>query len=241
MKKLIINADDFGQSKGINRGIIQCHENGVVTSASLMVKYPAAIEAADYAKSNPTLGVGLHLDLGEWVCKDGNWKMSYTVVDLQDLNAVKNEISVQINRFFELMGRNPTHIDSHQHAHLNISILPILKKIACDLDVILRGCSNHVYYCGSFYGQSTNGHPYHDIISVNGFKQILLELPDCEITEIGCHPGFDNDIETMYAIEREIEVETLCNPALRLELLNKRYHLTSFEGIKSSSDFLKTL
>ena len=60
---LIVNADDFGQSHGINEGIIAAHEKGIVTSASLMVRYPAASEAASYAQKNPRLSVGLHVDL----------------------------------------------------------------------------------------------------------------------------------------------------------------------------------
>jgi len=51
-KYLIVNADDFGQSTGINRGIIEAHERGVVTSASLMVRWPAAIDAAQYAREH---------------------------------------------------------------------------------------------------------------------------------------------------------------------------------------------
>jgi predicted glycoside hydrolase/deacetylase ChbG (UPF0249 family) len=66
-KYLIVNADDFGQSPGINRGIIEAHEQGIVTSASLMTRWLAAGEAALYAKQFPKLSVGLHLDLGEWV------------------------------------------------------------------------------------------------------------------------------------------------------------------------------
>src|SRR3712207_8784245 len=54
---------DFGLTDGVNRGIIEAHERGIVTSASLMVRYPAAKDAADYARSNPALSVGLHVDL----------------------------------------------------------------------------------------------------------------------------------------------------------------------------------
>ena len=65
MRNLIINADDFGLSRGVNRGIIEAAEKGILTSASLMVRQPAAIEAGEYARSEG-IGVGIHLDLGEW-------------------------------------------------------------------------------------------------------------------------------------------------------------------------------
>jgi predicted glycoside hydrolase/deacetylase ChbG (UPF0249 family) len=61
---LIITADDFGRSPGVNRGIIAASEGGIVTSASLMVRWPAAAGAA-YARERPDLALGLHFDLGE--------------------------------------------------------------------------------------------------------------------------------------------------------------------------------
>ena len=77
---LIVNADDFGQSPGVNRGVAAAHERGVVTSASLMVRWPAAAEAAEYARAHPELSVGLHLDLGEWAHRGGEWVCLYRVV-----------------------------------------------------------------------------------------------------------------------------------------------------------------
>ena len=76
---LIVNADDFGRSRGVNRGVIRAHEEGIVTSATLMVRWPDAREAADYARDR-TLSVGLHLDLGEWIYQDGEWRARYDVV-----------------------------------------------------------------------------------------------------------------------------------------------------------------
>src|SRR5207247_11145801 len=54
-RDLIVNADDFGQSAGVNRGIIEAHERGIVTSASLMVRWPAANEATAYARRHQSL------------------------------------------------------------------------------------------------------------------------------------------------------------------------------------------
>ena len=81
---LIVNADDFGLSEGVNRGIIRAHEQGILTSASLMVRWPAAAEAARYAAQHPRLSVGLHLDLAEWVYRDDQWVPRYQVVPPDD-------------------------------------------------------------------------------------------------------------------------------------------------------------
>jgi predicted glycoside hydrolase/deacetylase ChbG (UPF0249 family) len=64
-RTLIVNADDFGLTSGVNAGIARAHEEGILTSASLMVRWPAAAEAAAYAARTPGLSVGLHVDLGE--------------------------------------------------------------------------------------------------------------------------------------------------------------------------------
>ncbi len=63
LKRLIVNADDFGRTAGINRGIIAAHERGIVTSATLMVNYAPAAEAAALARQNAGIGVGLHVAL----------------------------------------------------------------------------------------------------------------------------------------------------------------------------------
>ncbi len=229
-KKLIINADDFGQSPGINKGIIYAHENGIVTSASLMVRYPAALEAVSYSKKNPGLGVGLHIDLGEWTYNGGKWKAVYEVVSLDDPQTVKEEISRQLEIFYRITGKKPTHIDSHQHVHLRENIRPVFVEIAMELDVTLRRCSEQVKYCGDFYGQLTDGSPYHNAIGVEGLKQIITRLAQ-GYTEMACHPALDNNVETMYRIERDMEVETLCDSSIRELIADNNIELCSFEGI----------
>src|SRR5215475_2897529 len=112
---LIVNADDFGLSPGVNRGIIECAERGIVTSASLMVRWPAAAEAASYRNQSRNISIGLHVDLGEWVLRNGEWEPLYKVVDTEDKRAVEAEITQQLGQFRWLVGRNPSHLDSHQH------------------------------------------------------------------------------------------------------------------------------
>src|SRR5690242_10576154 len=117
-KHLIVNADDFGHSTGVNRGIIQAHEYGIVTSASVLVLRSAAVKAAEYGRRRPSLSLGLHIDLGEWVYRNESWIPLYRLVDLDGIAEVKKEISRQLDIFRNLIGKDPTHIDSHQHVHL---------------------------------------------------------------------------------------------------------------------------
>src|SRR4051812_27428780 len=109
---LIVNADDFGRSPGVSRGILRAHRRGIVTSASLMVRWPGAAEAVAGCRDHPGLGLGLHLDLGEWSWRDGRWVPAYEVVPL-DASAVAEEASRQLAAFRRLVGDDPTHLDSH--------------------------------------------------------------------------------------------------------------------------------
>src|SRR5438552_3240117 len=98
-RRLIVNADDFGQSRGVNRGILAAHQRGIVTSASLMVRWPAAAEAAALGRAHPRLSVGLHMDLGEWAYRGGEWVPVYEVAQLADPAAVAEEVGRQVAAF----------------------------------------------------------------------------------------------------------------------------------------------
>src|SRR5947209_5936730 len=101
-RRLIVNADDFGLSPGVNAGILEAHARGIVTSTSLMVRWPAAAAAAAQAREHPRLGLGLHVDLGEWIYRDGSWQPLYEVVPLGDAGAVAVEVARQLDRFQSL-------------------------------------------------------------------------------------------------------------------------------------------
>jgi predicted glycoside hydrolase/deacetylase ChbG (UPF0249 family) len=232
-KYLIVNADDFGQSPGINRGIIHAHEQGIVTSASLMVRWPAVEEAAVYARRTSGFSLGIHLDLGEWVCRDWNWTLAYQVVPLDDAEAIREEISRQLALFRKLLDRNPSHIDSHQHVHLREPLGPIVMDLAETLGVPLRGCSPMVTYCGRFYGQTAEGLPYPEGITVDALTNIIAELPP-GITELGCHPGDARDLDTTYRNERAEELRVLCDSRIRSALTEANVLLCSFFDMKET-------
>lgn len=233
-RRLIVNADDFGQTPGINRGTIACHQRGVVSSASLMVRWPAAAEASELARRNPAMSVGLHIDLCEWNQTGGEWQPLYEVVPPDDEAKVREEILRQFEVFEQLMGQTPTHVDSHQHVHREGAAHRVAKEMASRLGVPLRQFHPRIRYDGGFYGQGRNAQSCPEWISVDALIRLIETLPD-GITEFGCHPGLGRDVDSMYRDERELEVATLCDPRVREALDANGVVLVSFRDALSST------
>ena len=233
-RRLIVNADDFGHSSGINRGILQAHDQGIVTSTSLMVRYSAAAEASAAAQSRPRLSVGLHVDLGEWKLEGPEWVPVYDVTAIHDASAVQGEIQHQLDAFRRLMGRDPTHLDSHQHVHRKEPATSILIELASQLDIPLRHFCPQVNYCGAFYGQDENGHSVSEVLTVPHLIGILASLGP-GVTELACHPGFLDDLNSMYCNERLLELSILCDQRVKETIDSLGIELCSFCNALGSS------
>jgi predicted glycoside hydrolase/deacetylase ChbG (UPF0249 family) len=210
-RRLVVNADDFGLSAGVNAGILRAHAEGIVTSASLMVRGAAAAAAAAASAAHPRLGVGLHVDLAEWECVGGEWRPAYEVVDTSDAAAVAAELERQLDAFRALCGREPTHLDSHQHVHREEPVRSILGVRARELRLPLRH-HGRVRYCGAFYGQGRGGIPRPEAITATALARLIAALPE-GATELCCHPAAAVDGDLAYGIERLAELEALCDPA----------------------------
>ena len=142
--RLIINADDFGIARGVNIGVIEAAEAGVVTSTSLIVNLPAFADAIARAQSCPDLSVGLHLnftigrpltaapsltrrDTGEFHRLPALLgRASLGLVDTADINL---ECKAQIDRMTDA-GFQPTHLDSHRHIHAHPAIWSAVLRAA---------------------------------------------------------------------------------------------------------------
>jgi predicted glycoside hydrolase/deacetylase ChbG (UPF0249 family) len=222
---LIVNADDFGRSPGVNRGVAVAHEQGIVTSTSLMVRRPAAEEAAAYARLHPRLGVGLHVELGEWVYRGGGWEAVNEAP-----GPVGEEVHRQLATFRRLVGHEPTHLDSHQHVHRQDDALGVFAHAARELGIPLRAYDPRIRFCGDFYGQTATGEPLPDAITVTALLGLLAAFP-LGVTELGCHPGVGTDDDLPYGSERAIEVQTLCDPRVRSALTANGIELCSFADV----------
>lgn len=145
-KKLIVTADDFGLTEGVNEGIIDAYRKGIVTRTSIIANGRAFAHAVSLAKRHEGLKVGIHLTLTEEMpinradkiksltARHGKFSRNYKVFLINyiyrkiNLNEVYNELDSQIRKVLSAEIKI-NHIDSHQHLHM----LPVLFKITIDL------------------------------------------------------------------------------------------------------------
>ena len=232
-KRLIVNADDLGRSPGVNRGIIEAHRRGIVTSASLMVGFPAAAEAASLAKENADLGVGLHLTLTdgfpatspqqvrELVDEHGRFHLRPEALEGVPPAQILEEARAQLRRFRKLMGRDPTHFDSHHHAHRTPAVLEAVLTLAWETGLPVRQGSADLKeqlrretipttdgFCEEFHGQGA---------TLEAMLAILFAVP-AGATEVMCHPGHVDDelrASSSYVDERRRELDVLVHREVR--------------------------
>ena len=199
---LIVNADDLGLTPAVNAGVFEAHERGIVTSASLMVGRSAAEAAVERLVTHPGLAVGLHLEPGD--CR------------------------AQLERFRELVGGDPTHVDSHKHVHEAEPVKAVAEEIASELEVPLR--NRAVRYEGSFYGRP-GGEPAPGAISPGYLIELIRSLPP-GWTEIGCHPAAGPVPTSSYDAERQIELQALTDLEVKNLLNVSDVRLCSFAQVE---------
>ena len=151
MRRLIVNADDFGYTPGVNRAIVEAHSRGVVTSSTLMANGPAFAEAVQLARTVPKLSVGCHLVLtdGEPVLRPdqllsltsaGHFRDGMLTFAARALaggmaaSEITKEVSAQIRKI-QSAGITVSHVDTHKHTHLFPRILRPLLRAAADCGV----------------------------------------------------------------------------------------------------------
>lgn len=213
MRTLIINGDDFGLSHGVNDGIVEAHTRGVLTSASLMVNASAAAEAAAQARQHPGLSVGLHF------------------VDdspqLDDPGYATKEFAKQLERFRELTGRDPTHVDSHHHVHARGGRITMFARFVEPLGVPLR-LAGQIRYIGGFYAHTRTDVSNVRFVSTEYLLHVVANEAFEGFNELGCHPALRGDFDSSYRYEREVELATLTETRLGEELATLGVHLASF-------------
>lgn len=220
MRYLIVNADDFGYGAGVNRGVAECIDRGVVTSAGLMVNTPGTEEAVRMAEERKGLSLGLHVNFTN---------EAQRLVEFDDPAVCDAELRRQFDRFVALVGRSPTHIDGHQHVHRFCPA--VFLALAKEHGVPLRE-QPPVAFKGGFYAQWQYGVSEPSRVSVATLAQILRGEIVNGIFELAVHPGYsDPAVHYVYDHDRELELATLCDPEIPRIIRDEGIRLISYHDL----------
>lgn len=233
MSRLILNADDFGYDPAVSRGISEAMRHGVVSSTTLIVNSPWSEEAASQAEG---LAVGLHLNLVrfESVSQPSRQLTERAGLDLQ---FVVRETRAQLDRFRTLLGREPTHIDVHKHAHRESTVLNALGIVARERSLAVRSIDPAMREALRLAGVKTNDAFLGDAgdaayWTVERWVEELDAAPRDGVVEFMCHPGHKpSHVSSGYGPQREVELATFLSPAAREALQVRGLSLSSWAGV----------
>lgn len=225
--KLIINADDFGYSSGVNHGIIDAHKYGILTSTTLMTNTIGFDHAIKMKKEVPNLGIGVHLTLtfGEPILK--NVDSLITEGKFHGLSYYQEKNSINLEHLYEewdaqikkaiSAGINPTHLDSHHHIHTFGDHSEVIIELAKKYKLPVR---NNF----SFEGIPTTDYfeSRFDVVGDEEFiekNNVYLEtfynkIKKYSSMEVMCHPAYvDHELlkKSKYVIPRAKQVDFLIN------------------------------
>ncbi len=214
--KLIINGDDLGYTMSNTLGIIEAYKKGILTSTTALMNSKYIVEAEKLTRECEGLGVGVHLTLtlGKSLTENrtltdeqGNFfKGPVTVFkNNPDYDEIYAEWKAQVERYIQVFGHKPTHLDSHHNVHDRTpEALRVSKRLAEEYQLPLRGYNSFTFV------KDFNSH---NGTTVEKMKEILTAHRD-ENIEIMCHPGYC-DLELYRAssnsLNRVVELDVLCS------------------------------
>lgn len=237
MKKLIINADDFGYSRAVSYGILDAHKSGILTSTTMMVNTESTEHAVSLAKKTQTLGIGVHLVLTfgkpllsnhkTLVDKNGNFKKLsyYENLDFYvDLKEVYNEWDAQIQKFlsFDLI---PTHLDSHHHINSFGELYKVYLELAEKYNLpVRRNIENK--FLKECNVNTTDSFELEYDKALNKVENILTLFEKYNSIEVMTHPSYLDKFlleNSSFTLPRLDETEFLINNERVKEFRNNKY------------------
>jgi predicted glycoside hydrolase/deacetylase ChbG (UPF0249 family) len=249
-KRLIVNADDFGFTPDVNRGIFDAHRGGILTATTLMANGAAFDDAVRLARDAPSLDVGCHLVLisGRSLLPPYA-PLPASVPELLRALAVRrirvyDELAAQVRKILAA-GIEPTHLDTHKHTHLAPPVLDAVARIAAEFKIrwvrrpfeipMLRGRFRRVL---AIHGCRTTDH-FAGFRMTGKFRapelaQLIRELPE-GLTEFMCHPGYCGDdlrqARTRLKESRARELEALLDSGVRAALVDAGVELVNYRTL----------
>lgn len=251
--KLIVNADDFGYSESVSAGILRAHRDGIVTATTLMTNAPHTDAAAKLARATPSLDVGVHFVLSfdrplaevarlrSLVDKDGRFFRPKALMSREiDPEEALIEYRAQYAKARELLGREPTHVDSHHWVHDHPALEWAIGELARETGAAARIHSDEQRERLRARGVRTPDHfarefQYDGKVGVEQLLALLERLAKRgDVTELMCHPGEVDEAlvkRSGYARERPIELSTLTDPRVRAAVSDLHITLATFADV----------
>ncbi len=261
MRKLVVNADDFGFARDVNRGIIEAHRGGILTATTLMATGAAFEDAVRLAKENVALDVGCHLVLV------GTPPFPESVAELMVAIArgrlrVYDELAAQVRRVLDA-GLKPSHLDSHKHTHLLPPVLAAVARISQEFGIpwvrrpfdfplqpgrtpFAKRAVNHAFgvvrgyfepklaHHGCRWTDHFAGFQITGRVDAATLVELIRRLPEGS-TELMCHPGYCTDElraeNTRLKESRERELKALTAPQVRTALTEARVQLVNYREL----------
>ncbi|MBI4271817.1 MAG: ChbG/HpnK family deacetylase [Candidatus Rokubacteria bacterium] len=229
-RRLIVNADDFGLTRGVSAGILAARRHGIVTSTTVLVTADPDRDQLAEAR-DAGLGIGLHVNLTlgrpltgarSLVDPAGRFvRDARQAAARAEAKDVEREVAAQIDRFLALLRRPPTHLDTHHHVGLHAPVTGVVLAAARRLGVPVRSQnalarararSAGLRTPDHFFGESGPG-PYWSLART---LVVLRRLPR-GVSEFMTHPGWFDDALAFsrYGRQRETEMVGLGTPAAR--------------------------
>lgn len=228
--KVIINADDFGYTKAVCDGIIEGYKKGIIRSTTALCNMNYVEYGKELAKDCPHLGIGVHLTLtlGKSLTKNktltdeyGNfYKPQQLKEHVFDIEEVYQEFKAQIEKYIEIFGHLPTHLDSHHGMHDYCHNLEATKRLSDEFHLPVRRYSDY-HFVKDFFGEN---------ISVEGLISIFEKYKNQNI-EIMSHPGncdLELYLKSSYSTDRVKELSVFCNQKIKDYIENHHIILTNY-------------
>jgi predicted glycoside hydrolase/deacetylase ChbG (UPF0249 family) len=242
LKRLVINADDFGFTSDVNAGIIHAHREGVLTATTLMANGDAFDDALRLARETPGLDIGCHLVLVQGNSLINGQPLPQTIRELlvalsrRKIDVYK-ELQAQMEKILSV-GLRPTHLDSHKHTHVIPNVFRAVLRLAHDFGVpyvrlpfdagvpFARVPSRvaRYRYCQWARGYNVSmtdyfmGYRLTGSLTEKTLADAIRSIPD-GLTEFMCHPGFVGPelmrARTRLKESRLHELEALISPRIR--------------------------
>ena len=224
MRSLIVNADDFGLTRGVSAGILAAHRHGIVSSTTVMITLDVDREQLAEARDSG-LGLGLHTNftLGKPLTRgrslvDGKGMFvrdARRAAARAEAHDVRAEVEAQVTRFEKLVKRLPTHLDTHHHVGLYPPVRDVVLEVAREIGVPVRSQDAEARTRARSFGLRTPDHFFGEsgpdaYWSPARTLAMLRALPS-GVSGFMCHPGwFDADLGySRYGRQREIEMTGL--------------------------------